>query len=40
MRKLNEEFEADYIAGANAAGVDGAEVLKYFKAEIARLADK
>lgn len=40
VRKLNETFEADYIAGANAAGVDGAEVLGYFKAEIARLAGK
>ena len=38
VKKLNVQFEADYIKGANAAGVDGAAILKYFRAEVAKLA--
>ncbi len=40
VRKLNEQFEADYIAEAKEAGVDGAEILKYFHSEVARLSAK
>jgi len=38
LNELNVQFQADYIAGAKAAGVDGAEILKYFNAEVAKLA--
>ncbi len=40
LRKLNTQFEADYIAGANKAGFDGAAILKFFRAEVAKLAGK
>lgn len=36
--KLNKQFEADYIAGAKTVGVDGAQVLTAFRAEVARQA--
>jgi TRAP-type transport system periplasmic protein len=38
LNELNVQFQADYIAGAKAAGVDGAAILKYFNAEVAKLA--
>ena len=38
VKKLNEQFEADYIKEAAAVGVDGAAVLTFFRAEVAKLA--
>jgi len=38
VKKLNVTFEADYVAGAKAAGVDGAAILTFFRAEVAKLA--
>ncbi|MGH1359357.1 MAG: TRAP transporter substrate-binding protein [Burkholderiaceae bacterium] len=40
VRRLNTKFEADYIAGAKGTGVDGAEILKFFRAEVAKLSAK
>lgn len=40
VKRLTIQFEADYVAGAKKAGVDGAAILKYFRAEVARLAGK
>lgn len=40
VRKLNEQFEADYVAGAKETGVDGAQILEYFRSEVARLSAK
>lgn len=40
VKKLNETFEADYIAGAKKVGVDGAAVLKFYRAEVAKLQGK
>lgn len=40
VRKLNVQFEADYIEGANASGVDGAAILKFFRGEVAKLSAK
>lgn len=38
VKRLNVQFEADYIADAKGVGVDGAEILKFFRAEVAKLA--
>jgi TRAP-type C4-dicarboxylate transport system substrate-binding protein len=38
VKKLNVQFEADYIAEAKKVGVDGAAILKFFRAEVAKLA--
>lgn len=40
LRKLNARFEAEFVAEANAAGIDGAATLKFFREEIARQAGK
>jgi hypothetical protein len=40
VKKLNVKFEAEYIAGAKAKGVDGAVVLKYYRGEVAKLQAK
>ena len=37
VKKLNQQFEQDYIQGAADAGVDGAAVLEFFRAEVAKL---
>lgn len=38
VEKLNAIFEQDYVEGAEPAGVNGAEVLHYFRSEVAKLA--
>jgi TRAP-type C4-dicarboxylate transport system substrate-binding protein len=40
VAKINKKFEAEYIAAAKKQGVDGAAVLKYFRAEVAKLQGK
>jgi TRAP-type C4-dicarboxylate transport system substrate-binding protein len=40
VNKMNKKFEAEYIAAAKKQGVDGAAVLKYFRAEVAKLQGK
>ncbi|MFK7962405.1 MAG: TRAP transporter substrate-binding protein [Burkholderiaceae bacterium] len=40
VKKLNTQFEADYVEGAKTAGVDGAEILKFFRGEVAKLSGK
>jgi hypothetical protein len=40
VKRLNIQFEADYLAGAKKIGVDGAAALKFFKAEVAKLENK
>lgn len=40
VKKLNTQFEADYLTGAKAAGVDGAKILEFFHAEVAKLSGK
>jgi TRAP-type C4-dicarboxylate transport system substrate-binding protein len=38
VKALNTVFEADYVTGATKAGLNGAEILKFFRDEVARLA--
>lgn len=38
--ELNKTFEADYIKGAEGAGVDGAAILAFFRAEVKKLAEQ
>lgn len=38
VKRLNVQFEGDYVAGAKKVGVNGAEILKFFRAEVAKLA--
>ena len=38
VKKLNAQFEKEYVDGAKAVGVDGAAILKFFRAEVAKLA--
>jgi hypothetical protein len=40
VAKINKTFEAEYVAAAKKQGVDGAAVLKYFRAEVAKLQGK
>ncbi len=40
VKKLNTKFEADYMAAAKKAGVDGGAVLAYFKGEMKKLTGK
>ena len=40
VETLNKKFEAEYIAGAKKVGVDGAAVLKFYRAEVAKLQGK
>lgn len=40
LKKLNAKFEADYVKEADAAGIDGAATLAFFRDEIARQAAK
>lgn len=39
VKKLNEQFEADYIKSAAEVGVDGAAILSFFRAEVEKLAN-
>ncbi|MEM8812469.1 MAG: TRAP transporter substrate-binding protein [Pseudomonadota bacterium] len=38
VERLNETFEADYLAKAQEAGVDGGAILSFFKEEVTKLA--
>ncbi|UCE31226.1 MAG: TRAP transporter substrate-binding protein [Burkholderiales bacterium] len=38
VKAINAPLEADFVKGANEAGVDGAAILKFFREEVARLA--
>lgn len=38
VKKLNEKFEADYIAKAKEVGVDGQAILDFFKGEVEKLS--
>ncbi len=38
LKKLNTQFEAEYVKDANEAGIDGAATVKFFRDEIARQA--
>ncbi len=40
IAKLNAQFEAEYIASVKPMGIDGAAVLKFFRAEVAKLEGK
>lgn len=38
--ELNKTFEADYVTGADGAGVDGTAILTFFRAEVKKLAEQ
>ena len=40
VKKLNGKFEADYFKAASSKGVDGKAVLKFYRAEVAKLQGK
>ncbi len=40
VKKLNEKFEAEYFKAASSKGIDGKAVLKFYRAEVAKLQDK
>lgn len=40
LAKLNAQFEAEYIASVKPMDIDGAAVLKFFRAEVAKLEGK
>ncbi|MEZ5739014.1 MAG: hypothetical protein R3E68_05805 [Burkholderiaceae bacterium] len=40
VKKLNTQWEADYVAAANEAGFDGKAILTYFREQVKALADR
>ncbi len=38
VKRLNKVFEADYVKDAASVGVDGAAILKFFRAEVSKMA--
>lgn len=40
VKRLNTQFEADYVESASKVGVDGKAILTFFRAEVEKLANK